>query len=150
MLGIVLALVIVLILLLLIGFSWSAILTYTGIAAAALLGLALIVIAVFFIGVICSLFGFRKEIGSFLRFEHSEHFDRAVYQCKGKEYTCLFPAENYGREKIYTSGEKKILIRDGKKRNVAYDRHSLLIIAVGGGFSILSIAGLLILFILQH
>lgn len=144
MLAIILSIIIVVPLLILLGFSFPTIFTYATWGLCILLGLALIAIALFFLGTSCSLLGFHRAKGKFQRFTHSEHFDRAVYVVDGTEYTCLFPAENYGRKRIYQSDETTVLIRDGKKHRIAYDRHSLLIVTVGTVFSLLSLIGIAI------
>lgn len=143
MFGIVLSVIIVVLLLILLGFSFPTIYTYAIWGLCILLVLTLIAIVLFFLGTACSLLGYQRKKGHFLRFAHSEHFDRAVYEADGKEYTCLFPAENYARNRIYQAGETTLLIRDGKKHAIAYDRHSLLIVAVGTVFSLLSLGGII-------
>ncbi len=105
-----------------------------------LLGLALAGMTVFFLWCWISLLGFRKADGEFVRFEHAPRFDYAVYLVDGKEYICWFPAETYGRARIYrTNVTQALRIRDGKSQGHVYDRHSLLIMTVGIVFCIGSI-----------
>ena len=142
MIGIILAVVIASLLLLLIGVPFPTILTYGAMLLCALIVLALLMIFMFFACTLFSMPFFQKKEGRFLRFEHAEHFDRAVYEAEGEEYICLFPAENVGRKRIYTDKPHRILVHRTAKRKTAYDRHSLLIITVGTVFSAGSIFGL--------
>ncbi len=141
MLGVLLAIVIVVLLLLFVGIPFSVILSWAVAIICGLIGLALLLIAAFFLGTVCMMPRFHKAKGKFVRFSHSKQFDRAVYEAEGEEYACLFPAENVAREKIYNDVPHTILIHKGKKHRTAYDRHSLLIITVGTLFSLCSLIG---------
>ena len=127
----VLTLVIVVLFLVFIGIPLDTILTVGGTGILIVTALAAILFSLFFIVTLCSLPFFRLAKGTFLRFSDDLRFDRAVYDVDGTEYTCIFPAESFGRRMIYKQGERKLLISRSGKRHYAYDRHSLLIIAIG-------------------
>lgn len=142
MLGVILAVIILFLLLLLIGIPLATIFSYAVLILCILVGLTLLLIFLFFFGTILSMPRFHRKNGKFIRFSHAQHFDRAVYEADGEEYTCLFPAENVARSQIYTDKPRYILVHSGKKHKTAYDRHSLLIITIGTLFSASSIAAL--------
>jgi ABC-type multidrug transport system fused ATPase/permease subunit len=138
---IVLSIVIIIALLLFFGVSVQTILTGAVLILIALVVLAIILIAVFFFATDISLL-FRKRVkGKFLRIDDSTRFDHAVYDVGGTEYHCIFPAESYGRKRIYhVDQEYTLLIARSEKRKTAYDRHSLITILFGTVFSALLVA----------
>lgn len=101
------------------------------------LGVLILVLALlallllFFLGSAISLPFFCFEKGSFVRFNHHRKFARAVYLVEDTEYINLFPAETVMQTRLYHDRPHILLIRKGKYRNVAYDMHSVLIIALG-------------------
>ena len=114
--------------------GWSLILLYI------ILLLMIALFVLFFAATDVSLLFFYRVRGEFLRFDDSGRFERAVYRAEGEEYSCIFPAENVARRRIYSadSGRKHfLLISRSKKHRVAYDRHSLVIIFIGTVFSAL-------------
>ena len=136
-LEIIVTIVIIIALLLFIGVSVQTILLTLAIILLALVALSMLLIILFF--VLTDLFlPFRKPVkGKFLRVDDTERFDHAVYQVGDQEYTCMFPAESFGRKRIYQENKEYLLLipRSGKRKN-AYDRHSLFIIAVGTVISV--------------
>ena len=136
--------VIVLLFLLFIGIPLDVVLSWAGIALIALLLLSMAVFSLFFVISLLSLPFFKRTKGTFLRFSDDIRFDRAVYLADGIEYTCLFPAESVARRNIYNEKAHTLFVSRSKTRRIAYDRHSLLIIAVGSLFSALFIAVLCI------
>ena len=136
-LEILLTIVIIGALLLLVGVSPETIISLTAFILLGLVALAVIVFIVFFVFTDVSLL-FRKKVkGKFLYVDEEGRYDRAVYQVGEQEYKCLFPAETYGRARIYKTDKEYMLLipRSDKKKNV-YDRHSLFIIAIGSVFSL--------------
>ena len=138
---IVLSVVIIIALLLFFGVSVQTILTGAVLILISLVVLAILLIAVFFFATDISLL-FRKRVkGKFLRIDDTTRFDHAVYDVNGTEYHCVFPAESYGRKRIYhTDKEYMLLISRSEKRNSAYDRHSLITIVFGTVFSALLVS----------
>lgn len=114
------------------------------VAAAVMLGLvslAMLLFAVFFIVTDIS-FLFKKHTkGTFLRVDDSGRFDHAVYQVGDKEYSCSFPAESFGRSRIYQEDHAYFLMipRNPNRRN-ALDRHSIMIVVIGNLFSAIFLA----------
>lgn len=127
----ILTLVIVVLFLLFIGIPLEMILTVGGTGILIITGLAAVLFSLFFIVTLFSLPFFRRAKGTFLRFSDDLRFDRAVYDVGGTEYTCIFPAETFGRRMIYKQTARTLLISRSQKRHYAYDRHSLLIIVIG-------------------
>jgi hypothetical protein len=112
--------------------GWALILLYI------VLLLTVVLFVIFFAATGISLLFFRRVNGEFLRFEDSGRFDRAVYRADGQVYTCLFPAENVARRRIYSEDSGRLhmlLVSRSAKRRIAYDRHSLVIITIGIVFS---------------
>lgn len=85
----------------------------------------------FFLGSAVSLLFFRVRKGSFVRFNRHRKFAQAVYLVEDAEYINLFPAETVMQARLYHDRPHILLIHKGKYRNVAYDMHSVLIIALG-------------------
>ena len=127
----ILTIVIVILFLVFIGIPLEIILEYGGFAILGLAALAMLLFAVFFAVTLLSFPLFRRAKGKFVRFSDDLRFDRAVYDVNGTEYTCLFPAESVGRRIIYKDEERFLLVSRFRKRHIAYDRHSLLIIFIG-------------------
>lgn len=112
--------------------GWALILLY------AVLVLTIALFVLFFTVTGISLLFFRRVRGEFLRFDENGRFDRAVYLADGNEYTCMFPAENVARRRIYSEGSDRkhlLLVSWSDKHRIAYDRHSLVIITIGIVFS---------------
>ncbi|MCR4761098.1 MAG: hypothetical protein K5705_12700 [Oscillospiraceae bacterium] len=138
---IVLSIVIIIALLLFFGVSVQTILTGAVLILISLVVLAIILIAVFFFVTDISLLFRRRVKGRFLRIDDTARFDHAVYDVGGTEYHCIFPAESYGRKRIYhTDREYMLLISRSEKRNSAYDRHSLITILFGTVFSVMLVS----------
>ena len=137
-LEIIITVVIIIALLLFMGVSVQTILLTLGIILLALVALSMLLIILFFL--LTDLFlPFRKPVkGKFLRVDDTDRFDHAVYQVGEQEFTCMFPAESFGRKRIYQENKDYLLLitRSGK-RTTAYDRHSLFIIAVGTVISVI-------------
>ncbi|MBP0971106.1 MAG: hypothetical protein J5753_03605 [Oscillospiraceae bacterium] len=129
---IILTVVIVIAVLLLIGVSVQTIISSAVMILLGLVALAMLSIILFFF--LTDLFlPFRKAVkGRFLRVDEEGRMDHAVYQVGEQEYTCSFPAESFGRKRIYqTEKDYLLLIPRSGKRKTAYDRHSLVTIAIG-------------------
>lgn len=139
-LEILLTIVIIVALLLLVGVPLESIIMLTVMILLGLVALSVIVFIVFFVFTDVSLL-FRKKVkGKFLFVNEEGRYDRAVYDVNGQKYTCLFPAETFGRERIYKKdAEYTLLIPRTEKKLSAYDRHSLFIIVIGSLFSLLFI-----------
>ena len=135
---IILTIVIVIAVLLLIGVSLQTILTAAVMLLLGLVALTMVLIVLFFF--LTDLFlPFRKAVrGKFLRVNEDGRMDHAVYQVGEQEYTCSFPAESFGRKRIYQPEKEYLLLipRSGN-RKTAYDRHSLVTIAIGTVISVL-------------
>ena len=135
---IILTVIIVIAVLLLIGVSAQTIITAAVVILLGLVALTMLLIILFFF--LTDLFlPFRKAVkGRFLRVDEEGRMDHAVYQVGEQEYTCSFPAESFGRKRIYQQDKEYLLLipRSGK-RKTAYDRHSLVTIAVGTVISVL-------------
>lgn len=131
-LEIVLTVVIVVALLLFFGVSPGTILLVLGIVVLGLIALTILAMFLFFVLTDVALL-FRKPVkGTFLRVDDSGRFDHAVYQVGEAEYSCNFPAESFGRKHIYQENKQYLLlIPRSEKRKTAYDRHSLMIVAIG-------------------
>lgn len=138
LLEILIAAVIIIVLLLLIGVKIQTILVVLGLIVLGLIALAMLSIMLFFF--LTDLFlPFRKPVkGKFLRVDDSGRMDHAIYQIGTDEYTCSFPAESFGRKRIYqTDHEYLLLIPRSGSRKTAFDRHSLFILAVGTVISVI-------------
>ena len=138
LLEILVAAVIIVVLLLLIGVQFQTIFLVFGIVVLCLIALAVLSIILFFF--LTDLFlPFRKPVkGKFLRVDDSGRMDHAVYQVGDAEYKCSFPAESFGRKRIYqTDREYLLLIPRFSSRKTAFDRHSLFILAVGTVISVI-------------
>ena len=135
---IILTVVIVIALLLFFGVPLQSILTVAALILLALVVLTMVLIVLFFF-LIDLLLPFRKAVkGKFLRVDVSGRMDHAVYQVGDTEYTCSFPAESFGRKRIYQENQEYLLlIPRASKRKYAYDRHSLVTIAIGTVISVL-------------
>ena len=145
MLEVVFTLVIVIALLLFIGVSPETIFVIFAVVILGLVALAMLLFVLFFLITDISLL-FRKRVkGKFVRVDDTERFDHAVYNVDNQEYSCLFPAESFGRKRIYHENQLYLLlIPRNPARRSAYDKHSLITIAVGTMFSLIFV-GLLII-----
>lgn len=138
LLEIIIAAVIIVALLLLIGVKLQTILVGLGLIVLGLIVLAVLSIILFFF--LTDLFLlFRKPVkGKFLRVDDSGRMDHAIYQVGEEEYTCSFPAESFGRKRIYqTEHDYLLLIPRSGSRKTALDRHSLFILGVGTVISVI-------------
>ena len=109
------------------GISLQTLLFGVLMLAAILLALMLL----FFLFSAISLLFFQVKKGSFVRFNQHRRFAQAVYQVEDAEYVNLFPAEPVMQERLYHDRPHTLLIRKGRYCNIAYDMHSVLIIALG-------------------
>ena len=137
-LEILIAVAIIVALLLLLGVSLQTILVAAGVIVLSLIALAMASIVLFFL-LSDLLLPFRKPVkGTFLRVDDSGRMDHAVYRVGDTEYTCSFPAESFGRKRIYQPEKDYLLLipRFGS-RKTAFDRHSLFILALGTVVSVL-------------
>lgn len=137
LLEIIIAAVIIVALLLLIGVKLQTILVVLGMIVLGLIVLAILSIILFFF--LTDLFLlFRKPVkGKFLRVDDSGRMDHAIYQVGDAEYSCSFPAESFGRKRIYqTDQEYLLLVPRSGSRKTALDRHSLFILGVGTVISV--------------
>lgn len=129
-------LIIVVLLLLFFGVPLNSILL---VGAAILLGLVLLsmlLFSLFFIVTDVSLLRKKPAKGKFVRIDDSGRFDFAVYLVDGVEYSCTFPAESFGRKRIYKSDHNYfLLIPRHPERRTALDRHSLITVFLGTLFS---------------
>lgn len=143
MLEAVITLVIIIALLLFFGVAPETIFVICAAVILGLVALAMLLFILFFLITDISLL-FRKCVkGKFLRVDETDRFDHAVYSVDSQEYTCLFPAESFGRKKIYHENMSYLLlISRNPARRSAYDKHSLVTIAVGSVFALI-FAGLL-------
>lgn len=124
--------IIIIVLLILFGVPLASIITVTAAILLGIVALAMVLFVLFFIITDITLLFRRRVTGIFLRIEDTERFDHAVYQVGDAEYSCIFPAESFGRRRIYHEGEScTLLIPRNSKRRSAYDRHSLFTILIG-------------------
>lgn len=134
--------VIILLMLIFVGVPIVSIIEWTLIILSGLMALTILFFILFFLITAISLPFYRRVQGQFSHFDDSAKWERAVYLAEGKEYICRFPAESVFRRKIYKEADSErsclLLIARGGK-NKAYDRHSLMIIAVGTSVSIILI-----------
>ena len=144
MLEIVFTVVIIIALLLFFGIAPETIFVVFATVVLGLVALAMLLFVLFFVITDISLLFRRRVKGQFLRVDETERFDHAVYKVDNQEYFCLFPAESFGRQRIYHENQMyALLISRSPKRRSAYDKHSLITIAVGSVFSVVFV-GLLI------
>lgn len=126
--------VVLLLVLLFLGVPLATIITWALIALLVILALMIVVYVLFFFATGISLLFFRRVRGQFIRFDDTNRYERAVYLAEDTEYVCLFPAENVARRRIYQTEHPQgytLLIPRSRKHQIAYDRHSLTIIAIG-------------------
>ncbi len=143
LLEIIVAVVVIVVILVLVGVPLPSIITLLAFVMMGIVVLAMVLFVGFFVVTDISLLFRKRANGKFVRITDDERFERAVYQVDGTEYTCLFPAENIARRKLYhTDGSYPLLISRSQKRRTAYDRHSLIVIAVGSVFAVLFAAAL--------
>lgn len=132
----ILTVVILVLFLLFIGIPLDVIIEFGGFGILGLAGLAMALFSLFFAVTLITLPLFRMAKGHFVRFSDDLRWDRAVYDVNGTEYTCIFPAESVGRKFIYRNKDRLLLISRFGHRKIAYDRHSILIIAIGSFTSV--------------
>ncbi len=144
MLEVVFTIVIIIALLLFFGIAPETIFVVFATIVLGLVAIAMLLFILFFVITDVALLFRRRVKGEFLRVDDTERFDHAVYRVDNQEYYCLFPAESFGRQHIYHEKQSYfLLIPRNPKRRSAYDRHSLITIAVGTAFSLIFV-GLLI------
>ncbi len=148
LLEILITVIVIAAMLLFIGIPFEGIMNLLLLAVLAGFALTTGFVILFFFGTDIFLLFFRKARGSFDRIDDSGRFDHAVYTIDGEEYRCVFPAETSWQNKIYRKGNHFLLIPKIKKWNIAYDRHSLMIILIGNLFSVILVV-LLLLFRLR-
>lgn len=95
----------------------------------------LALMTLFFIVTAIALLFFKRKRGELLRFEKENGFEHAVYESDDGEYHNLFPAEQVLKGKIYSSSSYFLLTVKTKKKNIAFDRHSIVIVITGLVFS---------------
>lgn len=128
---------IVIALLLFFGVPLASLITILAAVLLGLTGLTMVLMTVFFFATDIALLFKKRVRGRLLRVDDSGRYDHAVYQVGDVEYSCLFPAESFGRKRIYHVGEEYgLLISRNPERHMAYDRHSLFIIALGTVISV--------------
>ena len=145
MLEVVITVVIIIALLIFMGVSIETIFVTCAAIILGLVAVAMFLFALFFLITDITLL-FRKCVqGKFLRVDDSERFDHAIYYADNQEYACIFPAESFGRKNIYHENKQYLLlISRNPKRRSAYDKHSLMIIAIGNIFSIIFVVLLIL------
>lgn len=144
MLEVVFTIVIIIALLLFFGIAPETIFVVFATVVLGLVAVAMLLFILFFVITDIALLFRRRVKGEFLRVDDTERFDHAVYKVDNQEYYCLFPAESFGRQRIYHEKQSYfLLIPRNPNRRSAYDRHSLITIAVGSVFSLIFV-GLLV------
>lgn len=143
----VLTAVIVLLMMIFVGIPIFTIIEWVLIVLFGLLVLTILFFVLFFLFTSVSLLFYKRVKGVFVRFDDSSRWERAVYSVEGNEYICRFPAESILRNSIYKEDAEDrtcMLLISRSDRKSAYDRHSLMIIAVGTVVSVILIAAVLI------
>lgn len=144
MLEIVITVIIIIALLLFFGISPETIFVVFATIILGLVALAMLLFILFFLITDISLLFRRRVKGKFLRVDDTDRWDHAVYEYENQEYTCLFPAESFGRQRIYHENRMySLLIPRNPKRRSAYDRHSLFTIVIGSFFAVIMAAALI-------
>lgn len=132
---------IVVFLLLFFGVPLESIITIAAAVMLGLVSLAMLLFAVFFIATDISFLFKKRTKGVFLRVDDSGRFDHAVYRVDEREYACSFPAESFGRKRIYQEDHAYFLmIPRNPNRHNALDRHSMVVIVIGNLFSAVFLA----------
>ncbi|MCQ2416751.1 MAG: hypothetical protein MJ071_02950 [Oscillospiraceae bacterium] len=136
-LEILLSAVIIIALLLFVGVPFASVLSLVTAIVMILLFVTIIGFILFFLIMDLSLLFSKKVKGIFKYVDDTGRFDKAVYAVNQQEYTCMFPAETLGRNRIYKENTEYTLLipRLGKGMSVL-DSHSLMIVAIGSVFSI--------------
>ncbi len=80
-------------------------------------------------------------------FEKPHGYDTAVYLCGEERITNIFPAEGVLRDLIYKKKECRVYVCRLKKRSIAIDRHSAVIIIAGIALSLPSLIAVVIEFV---
>lgn len=137
---------IVILLLLFFGVPLESIITVAAAVMLGLVALAMLLFAVFFIVTDISLLFKRHTKGIFQRVDDTGRFDHAVYKVDDQEYACSFPAESFGRKRIYQENHAYfLLIPRNPKHRYALDRHSMVVIVIGNLFTGIFLAALIAL-----
>ncbi|MBR4201840.1 MAG: hypothetical protein IKQ91_11355 [Oscillospiraceae bacterium] len=144
-LEVIFSLAIIIVLLVFFGVPFESILVILAAVLLGLICLAMVLFVLFFL-ITDLLLIFRKRTkGIFVRIDDSTRFDHAVYLVDGEEYHCTFPAETFGRKRIYHENQPYyLLISTNSSRRSALDSHSMITICIGTVFSAVFI-GLLLL-----
>lgn len=129
---------IVIALLLFFGVPLESLITIIAAVLFGLVVLTMVLFAAFFFATDIALLFKKRVRGRLLRVDDTGRYDHAVYQVGEVEYSCLFPAESFGRKRIYHEGQEyDLLVPRNPKRHFAYDRHSIVIIVLGTFFSVI-------------
>lgn len=144
MLEVVFMVIVIIALLLFFGIAPETIFLIFATVILGLVAIAMLLFALFFLVTDISLLFCKKVKGKFVRVDDTDRFDHAVYNVDNQEYSCLFPAESFGRQRIYHENQQySLLIPRNPAHRSAYDKHSLFTIAIGSVFSVIFI-GMLI------
>ena len=138
MLEVVFTVAIIIALLLFFGIPAETIFIFCTTVILGLIVLAMLLFILFFVITDISLLFRRRVKGRFVRVDDTDRWDHAVYMFENQEYTCLFPAESFGRQRIYHENQMySLLIPRNPNRHSAYDRHSLFTILIGSVFAVI-------------
>lgn len=116
--------------------------------AAAVIGLLVAAIALFFVYFFFVLVRSKPTRGTFIRIGKSEKFgfSTAFYSIDGKEYPNVFPAESFLLSKLYKKDKSYRLFLSGKKCAV-FDRFALTTCIMGFICSISAVGAVILLYI---
>lgn len=129
----IIGLIVILVLLLLVGVSWDAIIAGIFLLLCALLASMLLMFAVCLIRLVFM----KKYEADFLRVDKSPKgkMKVAYYKYEDKEYSCLFPAEPFFKDKFYPV-TRKHRIWLGKRGKTVFDSYAVVTCVVGFVFSL--------------
>lgn len=116
--------------------------------AAAVIGLLIAAMALFFVYFFFVLVRSKPTRGTFLRIGKSEKFGfpTAIYSIDGKEYPNVFPAETFFISRLYKKDKLYRLFLSGKKCAV-FDRFALTTCIMGFICSISAVGAVILLYI---
>lgn len=119
--------VIIIILLLCLGADWGMI----AMGIIGLIGLAVVLLAVFFLMCAAALLGAERVTAVFTELRgENRRFDAAYYLIDGREYPNLFPGEFVMRDKFYRK-DKPVKVRLLRRAGVVFDKNAAWTIMVG-------------------
>ena len=128
--------VIVIVMLMFFGVPLESILVILAAVMLGLICLTMLLFSLFFLITDLMLVFKKRTKGTFVRIDDTGRFDHAVYLVDGLEYHCTFPAETFGRKRIYHEHQPYYLLISGnEKRRTALDSHSMITICLGTVFS---------------